>query len=87
VIYPNPVTIGGTVTLHLFLAGPSDVKVQIFTLTSRKVQEEVFPQVPVGTDLTLSLVDKWGTPLANGLFYVVVNTNRVRWVGKLLILL
>jgi hypothetical protein len=61
--------------------------VQIFTVAFRKVKEQVFPDRPAGTStLSISLVDNWGYPLANGLYYVVVQTNQNRWVEKLLVL-
>jgi hypothetical protein len=73
VLFPNPSS-GGPVTLFLSLRSPSDVRVELFTLAFRKVQDRTFNQVPVGTDLILDLRDQWGTPLANGLYYVVVTT-------------
>jgi hypothetical protein len=87
VIYPNPAD--GTVPVHLrppAYLGISDVKVRIFTLAFRKVQEYTQPQVPAGTDVPISLIDKWGKPLASGLYYVVVQTSQGRTIGKLLIL-
>jgi hypothetical protein len=65
--------------------GVSDVTVKIFTIAFRKVQETTFPQVPSGTAVTLALTDRWGTPLANGLYYLVVQTSTGKSVGKLLI--
>ena len=74
--------------------GISDVTVQIFTVAFRLVQQEDFEQVPVGADVTIELSDKTGTPLASGLYYVVVtidgnpsvSSGHGRIVGKLLIL-
>jgi hypothetical protein len=84
-LYPNPITDSGPLKLFLSLTSASDVKAQIFTIAFRKIQEQLFPQVPVGTDVTLNLTDKWGAPLANGLYYVVVTTNEGRSIVKLLI--
>jgi len=66
--------------------GTTDIKVQIFTLAFRMVKEQVFKQTPVGTDVPVNLNDKGGTPLASGLYYVVVTSDGKQTVGKLLIL-
>jgi hypothetical protein len=87
VVYPNPAD--GTVPVRLrppSYYGVSDVKVQVFTLAFRKVQEKFYAQVPAGTDCPLELVDKWNKPLASGLYYVVVHTSAGRSIAKLLIL-
>lgn len=86
VIYPNPVT-GPTVNvLPPAYTGVSTVEVEIFTTAFRKVQEETFPNVPPGLAVTVQLTDKWGTPLANGLYYVMVIVDGHRSFGKLLVL-
>jgi hypothetical protein len=87
VVYPNPAD--GTVPVRLrppSYYGTSDVKVQIFTLAFRKVQDKFYSQVPAGTDCPLELVDKSNKPLASGLYYVVVHTSSGRSIAKLLIL-
>jgi len=86
VIYPNPVT-GTTVNvLPKAYSGISNVEVEIFTVSFRMVQEETFVNVPSGVAVTVQLTDKWGKPLANGLYYLVVKTNGGQSVGKLLII-
>jgi hypothetical protein len=87
VVYPNPAD--GTVPVKVrppAYYGLSDVRVKIFTLAFRKVQDNTYRQLPSGTDVSLSLTDKWGKPLASGLYYVVVQTSQGRSIGKLLIL-
>jgi len=87
VVYPNPAD--GTVPVKVrppAYFGVSDVKVRVFTIAFRKAQENTYRQVPAGTDVPLSLTDKWGKPLASGLYYVVVQTSQGRTIGKLLIL-
>jgi hypothetical protein len=87
VVYPNPAD--GTEPVRLrppAYLGFSDVKVRIFTLAFRKVQDNTYPQVPAGVDVPISLMDKWGKPLASGLYYVVVNTSQGRTIAKFLIL-
>jgi hypothetical protein len=64
----------------------SDVKVQIFTLGFRKVNEMVFPQVLPGVSVSINLVDRWNKPLANGLYYIVVITDQGRSIAKLMII-
>jgi hypothetical protein len=87
VLYPNPADGTVPVKLHgLGLSGPSDVKVQVFTLSYRKVGERVFDRATPGAELELALVDRWGTNLANGLYYVVVSWNGGHWTGKLIVL-
>jgi hypothetical protein len=87
VVYPNPAD--GTEPVRLrppTYLGVSDVKVRLFTLAFRKVQENTYSQVPAGTDVPISLTDKWGKPLASGLYYVVVNTTQGRSIAKFLII-
>ena len=83
--YPNP----GQDAIHLHFP-PCDqgrgMRVKIFTLVSRKVLDKDIPQVPVGVDMTLELKDNWGVPLANGLYYLVIDGPRGRTIGKLLVL-
>ena len=85
VIYPNPAE-GGTVQIHIpGRATASDIQVQIYTVAFRLVQQQVFPQVPVGTDIQIDLKDKWGHSLARGLYYVVVTSENGKSIAKLLI--
>jgi hypothetical protein len=86
VLYPNPVYGGGQVQIQPPLTAPTDVRVQIFTTAFRKVQDEVFHQAVVGAVLSIPLTDKGNTPLANGLYYLVVSVPRGKWTMKLLIL-
>ena len=86
VIYPNPAK-GDTVNvLPPAHTGMEDVRVEIFTSAFRKVQEEIFPNVPPGVAVTVELKDRWGKPLADGLYYVVVIVDGKRSISKLLIL-
>jgi hypothetical protein len=85
VVYPNPVS-GGTVAVDPALTGVSDVKVAVFTTAFRKVQEKDYPQKGPGQSVSLPLVDRGGSPLADGLYYLVVTTNQGRFILKLLVL-
>jgi hypothetical protein len=86
VVYPNPVTLGGTFNIHLNLGAPSPVKVQFFTTSFRKVLDETLAQILPGQDIPLPLADKHGNSLSNGLYYVVTTANGTRNIFKLLVL-
>jgi|GEM_PF-3532897 len=86
VVYPNPVTLGGTFNLHLNLDAPSSVKVQFFTPSFRKVRDETLSPILPGQDIPLPLADKNGNGLSNGLYYVVATANGTRNIFKLLVL-
>jgi hypothetical protein len=87
IIYPNPSNGTQPVSIHIpGRTGTADVSVKIFTLAFRLVQQQVFPQVLVGTDIQIELKDKTGKPLASELYYVVVTIDGKRTVGKLMIL-
>jgi len=86
IIYPNPVT-GPTINvLPPAYEGTQAVRVEIFTLAFRRVVDETFPAVPNGTAVAVELKDRWGRPLAEGVYYVVVTVDGRRSTGKLLIL-
>ena len=66
-------------------SGFSDVRIQIYTSAFRRVQDLVIPQVPSGAVVTIKLTDKWGTNLANGIYYLFITTSQGRSKGKLVI--
>lgn len=86
VIYPNPARGPAVKVLLPATEGASDVRVRIFTTAFRKVLETTFPNVPSGATVTVLLTDRFGNPLANGLYYGVVQTSQGRSVSKLLVL-
>ena len=84
-IFPNPVQ-GPTVEiLPSNYLGSSNVRVEVFTIAFRKVQDETFYSVPTGTAVTLNLTGRGGDSLANGLYYAVVTTKLGKAIGKLLV--
>ncbi len=85
VIYPNPIVGSGPAHLQVPLTFLSDVTVRIYTTAFRLVQAEPFPQTPPGTVLNMTLTDKWNNPLANGLYYLVIEAGGKHWVVKLLV--
>ena len=84
-IYPNPAP-GGTVDLLLPDGTTGTVKVEIFTVAFRKVQSVTLENVQPGQSLPLPLTDRGGSPLASGLYYVVVIADGHFTVGKLMVL-
>jgi hypothetical protein len=84
VIFPNPAT-GSTTTIQLATANATNVKVQMFTVAFREVQTVTEAQV-AGNSMTVSLMDKSGMPLANGLYYFVIQAAGQKWVNKVLVL-
>jgi hypothetical protein len=87
VAYPNPCTGPGPVWIKLPLTGVTSVEITLYTTAFRKIQDRHFGQVEPGMDLPLNIEDKWGTPLANGLYYIyVVLPQGKHWVSKLMIL-
>lgn len=86
VVYPNPVT-GPTVNvLPPAYGGSRDVRVEIFTTSFRKAVDQTFRDLPSGTAVSVELKDRWGRPLADGIYYVVVTVDGRRSTAKLLIL-
>ena len=59
-----------------------EVKVKLFTSAFRKVWQRDFNNEPAGEDrLTLNV-----PPMANGIYYLVVEADGKRWVVKWLVL-
>jgi hypothetical protein len=87
-LVPNPVRGSGPVTIQFSLASPaSHVTVEVFSLGSRLVDKKTWFNLPAGNnDLSLFLTDKEGMLLANGLYFVVIQTPQGRFILKLLIL-
>jgi hypothetical protein len=84
VVYPNPAT-SDTTTIQLPIANAANVKVGVFNIAMREVKNIAVPQV-TGNILTVSLTDKGGMRLANGLYYFVVQMNGKKWMNKVLVL-
>ena len=72
--------------LQVPLSVPGNVKVSIFTLAFRKVQETQFNNLAPGTNVTFNVIDKNGISLANGLYYVRIEYPSGQAILKLLIL-
>jgi len=86
VLYPNP-THGQPVTLEVAgITTNTSIKVQVFTLAFRKVQDETVGVSPSAPWVVIQPVDRGNNLLANGVYYVVVTTPAKRSVLKLLVL-
>ena len=74
VIFPNPVNVGFSTGIQLpNYPGIGEVTIQIFTTAFRRVNWFSQPEAG-GSVETLPLTDRWGHPLADGLYYVVVQS-------------
>lgn len=62
-----------------------DVTVRIFTVAFREVQVVTAAQV-MGNRMTISLTDKTGNSLANGLYYFGIEADGQKWIVKVLLL-
>src|SRR5262249_30285289 len=86
VVYPNPTTGGSVNVLPQAYGADADVRIEIYTLSFRKVFDKTYKDVVSGTAIPISLTDSFGHPLADGLYYVVVTVNGQHSTAKLLIL-
>ncbi len=85
-IYPNPVYGSGPVSIQFALNGSAgQVNLKLFTTAFRKVRESSLQNTPAGLVQTqLNMVDDHGTPLANGLYYLVITAPQGHVVGKII---
>lgn len=86
ILYPNPAPGPSVNILPPAYTGSQDVRVEILTSNFRKVEDRTFLQVPSGMAVTVELKDRWGSPLADGLYYVVVKVDGGRFISKLMVL-
>ena len=84
VVYPNPAT-SSTTSIQLPVTDATNVTVEIYTVSMRQVRVFNVPQV-AGNTLIVSLVDKGGVNLANGLYYFIIKANEKKWMNKILVL-
>jgi hypothetical protein len=87
VLYPNPVSGPGPVTIQLpNYPGSEVVTIQVFTTAFRMVNSLPPKSETGGSHVTLPLTDRKGAPLADGLYYVLVTSPAGKSIVKLLIL-
>ncbi|HJT24854.1 MAG TPA: T9SS type A sorting domain-containing protein, partial [bacterium] len=86
-IYPNPAKGVEAVTLHLAPCDTDeDVRLKVFTTAFRKVLDSTIPAGTTAGNYPLELKDNWGIPLANGLYYLVINRGEGVVVKKMIVL-
>ena len=74
------------VYLEIYQPTASEVKVAVVTVYYRKVKV-IDGDYPAGfSRIPIELVDNWQRPLANGVFYLMVESSAGRQVAKLMIL-
>jgi hypothetical protein len=86
--YPNPASQTASVQVQLtFGVAATSGQLDVFTLSSRKVNEIDLGNVSPGTiTVTLPLSDRKKNNLANGLYFLVARSSAGQGIGKLLIL-
>jgi hypothetical protein len=85
-VFPNPSSGSPVQALPPTYTGTANVSVQLFTTAFRKVQDQTFASMPYGP-IKIYMQDDWGSPLASGLYYVIITVNgHQRSVAKLLLL-
>jgi hypothetical protein len=75
-----------TIQIPAFGTGPVPAQIRIYTLAGRKVITANFNSVQSGQQVTVSLINPMGHALANGLYFVRVNTPFGQTLIKLLVL-
>ena len=85
IIYPNPAPGGVVNVLPPPYTGSPDIRIEIFTSAFRKVQDKTYSNVPSGQSVPVSLTDRFGSPLAGGIYYIRVTVDGHRSIGKLLV--
>ena len=87
-VYPNPVRDGGKATLQVRLVRHEiSATVSVYTTAFRRVETMALGNLPAGTTgIPLPLADSGGAMLANGLYYVDVNTAEGNFLVKLLVI-
>jgi hypothetical protein len=65
--------------------GTQNVTVQIFTAMFKPVATKSFPNVPAGETVSMDLVDDWGQPLGNDVYYITVTVGTSKKTTTLVI--
>jgi hypothetical protein len=88
IAYPNPLEGGETVMVSVPLGEDAEsVLLQVFTTAYRKILEENLGSMPAGmNNVALTLRDSKGKPLANGVYYIVITTEKGRAIGKFVVI-
>jgi hypothetical protein len=84
-VFPNPVSTGTVRLLPQAYTGTQNVTVQIFTAMFKPVAKKSFPNIPAGETVSVDLVDDWGQPLGNDVYYVIVTVGNNKKTTTLVI--
>jgi non-lysosomal glucosylceramidase len=86
--FPNPYLGDGPLQVQISLPqSVNSLTIQIFTTAFRKIFSQDFGSFPSGASIIrITPLDISHVPLANGLYYLVVNTSSGRFITKLIIL-
>ena len=71
--YPNPVTGPGLLSIPVTAPTGSTATWTVYTLGFRKIYGQSQPIPGNYGTLSWDLLDKWGVPVSNGLYYIRVN--------------
>jgi hypothetical protein len=87
-VYPNPVDGSGKVTVTVDLTySLYGAKLKIYTLAFRKIDEMTIGNIPAGPwRYSFVLKNTGGGILANGLYYVVLDSLYDKRIAKLLLI-
>jgi hypothetical protein len=72
VLYPNPLKENGPTRLVLGLTSQADVTWELYTASFRKIGQGARLLAATGDEVLLEAADAKGSPLANGLYWIVV---------------
>lgn len=88
VVYPNPLKDTDTLTLTVGFAKPTTwLQIKVFTVADRRVKNVTLQSLPAGMNtIPVEMKDDWGTPLADGLYYLYLVTPDQKFTKKVLIL-
>jgi hypothetical protein len=85
-IYPNPSTGRNPVKVLVPLSSISDVRIEIFTVSFRKISDRTYKNTIPGTILSVSVTSQNETQLASGIYYIEVFAENKHWAAPLLII-
>jgi hypothetical protein len=87
IVFPNPITTGTLRLLPQAYTGTQTVTVQIFTAMFKPVLKKTFTNVPAGQTVSMDLIDDWGQPLSNDVYYINVTVGSSKRTTTLVIAL
>jgi hypothetical protein len=83
-VYPNPCRGDGEIMIFVPLTTDSDVSVEVYTSSLRKISSRSFKQVQAGTAIHMQLTG--GTAMANGIYYLEARAQGKKWYMKAVVI-